>query len=158
MKRFLKRRISRSLPETLRVPVKPRHSAKFAEPVNTTFFVAETPSALQCGIDTDWSFPGPLVCENDLASWTDTPEGRAEFQSLARAARVTGVLFDIGANSGLNFSEVLRCEATEPSFCFRASSTGICGQNGLVEMLRKCGYLLHTSTGARLKPRDLSDC
>lgn len=91
MKRFLKRHISRFLPEALRASVKRRLSAKF-------------------------------VCENDLANWTDTPEGRAEFHSLARAARVGGVLFNIGAHSGLISAMFCAAEPQNQAFTFEPSS------------------------------------
>jgi FkbM family methyltransferase len=121
MKRFLKRRINRFLPDALRASFKRRLGAKFAEPVSTKFFVEETPSALKCRIDNDWSFLAPVVCKNDLANLTETAEGRAEFQSLSRAARTGGVLFDIGAHSGLISAMFCAAQPQNQAFAFEPS-------------------------------------
>ncbi len=116
MKRFLKKRFSRFLPDRLRASVKRRFNARFGEPVSTTFRVEETPFALKCTVDNDWSFLAPLVCKNDLANLTDTAEGRAEFHSLAQAALLGGTLFDIGAHSGL--ISAMFCEARQDNRAF----------------------------------------
>ncbi|MEP7014313.1 MAG: FkbM family methyltransferase [Verrucomicrobiota bacterium] len=101
MKRFLKNHIGRFLPDALRASIKTRMAAKFTQSVSTKFSVKELPSALKCTIDNLFSFLAPLVCKNDLANLTDTVEGRAEFHSLALAALAGGILFDVGAHSGL---------------------------------------------------------
>ena len=124
MKRFLKRRINRFLPDALRASVKRRFGAKFAEPVSTKFFVEETPSALKCRIESPeagWSFLAPVVCKNDLANLTDTPEGRAEFQSLSRVAKTGGALFDIGAHSGLISAMFCAAQPQNQAFAFEPS-------------------------------------
>lgn len=101
MKRFLKRRFNRFLPDALRDFIKRRLRAKFTEPVGTNLLVQETKSALRCTIDQSWSFLAPRACKADLVNFTDTLEGRAEIHSIAHVARDGGVLFDIGAHSGL---------------------------------------------------------
>jgi FkbM family methyltransferase len=101
MKRFLKTHLNRFLPSSVRSSIKRRMSAKFVAPVTSKFQIEQTPAALNCKIDNDISFLAPSHCKHDLAYFTDTTEGRAEFDSIARAARAGGVLFDIGAHSGL---------------------------------------------------------
>lgn len=121
MKRFLKKRLNRFLPEALRASVKRRLNAKFAEPVSTTFSVEELESALKCSIDNRWSFLVPLICKNDLANLTDVAEGRAEFHSLAQAAGTGGILFDIGAHSGLISAMFCAAQARNRAFAFEPS-------------------------------------
>ena len=124
MKRFLKRRLNRFLPNAVRASFKRRLGAKFAEPVSTKFVVEEISAALKCRIDSpeaSWSFLAPVGCKNDLANLTDTPEGRAEFQSLARAAKTGGVLFDIGAHSGLISAMFCAAQSQNKAFAFEPS-------------------------------------
>lgn len=121
MKRFLKQRLNRFLPDALRVSVKRRFNAKFAEPVSTTFSVEESESALRCRIDNRWSFLVPPICKNDLANLTDTAEGRAEFHSLAQAAKAGGILFDIGAHSGLISAMFCAAQTQNQAFAFEPS-------------------------------------
>ena len=101
MKRFLKTHLNRFLPSAMRNSIKHRMAAKFVTPVTSKIEVEQTSSALKCIIENDVSFLAPVNCVNDLAYFTTTSEGRAEFDSIARAARVGGFLFDIGAHSGL---------------------------------------------------------
>lgn len=125
MKRFLKKRLNRFLPDMLRGSVKRRLGAKFAEPVSTKFFIEETPAAIKCRIDSPeagWSFLAPVGCKNDLANLTDTPEGRAEFHSLSHAAKAGGVFFDIGAHSGLISAMFCAAHAQNRAFAFEPSS------------------------------------
>lgn len=121
MKRFLKKRFGKLLPEGLRTSVKNRLRSKFVEPVSTTFVVEETSFAFKCTIDNRWSFLAPVVCKNDLANLTDTAEGRAEFHSLAQAAQAGGALFDIGAHSGLISAMFCGARADNKAFAFEPS-------------------------------------
>jgi FkbM family methyltransferase len=121
MKRFLKKRLNRFLPDALRVSVKRRLNAKFAEPVSTTFSVEESASALKCRIDNRWWFLAPPVCKNDLANLTELAEGRAEFHSLAQAAETGGILFDIGAHSGLISAMFCAARPGNQAFAFEPS-------------------------------------
>ncbi len=101
MKRFLKRWFNRFLPGALRDSIKRRLEAKFVKPVEIKLIVEEIGAALRCTVDDSWSFLAPLVCRTGLANFTDSSEGCAEFNNIARAAEEGGVLFDIGAHSGL---------------------------------------------------------
>lgn len=101
MKRFLKKHFGRFLPDALRASIKQRLNAQFVEPVSSRFVVEETSSALKCAVPGGWSFLAPLISRNELANLTNTAEGRAEFHSLSKAAEKGGVLFDIGAHTGL---------------------------------------------------------
>lgn len=153
MKRFLKRRINRFLPGALRGSVKRRLGAKFAEPVSTRFFVEETPAALKCRIDSpeaDWSFLAPVGCKNDLANLTDTPEGRAEFHSLSLSAKTGGVLFDIGAHSGLISAMFCAAQAQNRAFAFEPSSV-------LVERLIAIRQLNRFAERMRIEPIGIGD-
>ena len=101
MKRFLKTHLNRFLPAPVRDAIKRRASAKFVAPVMSQIRVEERPACLNCKVDHDISFLAPANCKHDLAYFTDTVEGRVEFDGIARAARSGGILFDIGAHSGL---------------------------------------------------------
>ena len=101
MKRFLKTHLNRFLPSAVRRSIKQRMAAKFVTDVASKIEVEQTSAALKCRIEDDISFLAPLNCTHDLAYFTNTSEGRAEFDSIARTSRVGGFLFDIGAHSGL---------------------------------------------------------
>src|SRR6516165_11263485 len=101
MKRFLKTHLNRFLPDAVRSSIKRRMSAKFVAPVRSRICVEERPACLNCKVDDNISFLAPGNCKHDLAYFTDTVEGQVEFDGIARAARSGGVLFDIGAHSGL---------------------------------------------------------
>jgi len=101
MKRFLKTHLNRFLPSAVRSSIKDRFAARFIAPVTSNIEVVRTPAALNCRIDEDVSFLAPFNCNDELSYLANTPQGRAEFDSVARAGRGGGVLFDIGAHSGL---------------------------------------------------------
>lgn len=101
MKRFLKTHLNRFLPSGLRGSIKNRMTAKFTEPVRSRIKVEKTPPGLACRLDHDISFLAPFDCNAELFNLANTSQGRAEFDSVARAARSGGILFDIGAHSGL---------------------------------------------------------
>src|SRR5689334_18157449 len=101
MKRFLKTHLNRFLPNAVRRSIKNRLAAKFVSPVMSNIDLEETNGALKCTFDHDRSFLAPLNCRHDLGYFTNTAEGRAEFDSIARTSRDGGILFDIGAHSGL---------------------------------------------------------
>jgi FkbM family methyltransferase len=101
MKRFLKQNFNRFLPDVARVSLKRRLAAKFSEPVGINLVVDETESSLRCTIDNSCSFSVPLSFKNDLMHYTDSSDGRAEFYCIVKAAKTGGILFDIGAHSGL---------------------------------------------------------
>lgn len=100
MKRFLKTHLKRFVPSGVRNSVKRRMAEKFVSPVTSQIKIEEASGALKCAID-DISFFAPLDCIHDLNYFSETNEGRSEFDGIARAARGGGVLFDIGAHSGL---------------------------------------------------------
>lgn len=101
MKRFLKAHFNRFLPAAVRSSIKERLAARFVAPVTSNIQLVQTSDALNCRIDHDISFLAPLNCKDELTHLTQTPQGRAEFDSVARAGRTGGILFDIGAHSGL---------------------------------------------------------
>ncbi len=110
MRRFLKRYFARLVPGFVRARLKARAAATFKERANANFTLAETDEALSCKIDLhalpavndSFSFQAPLSCKDQLVKFTAAPSERAEFESLARAARLgAGILFDIGAHSGV---------------------------------------------------------
>jgi FkbM family methyltransferase len=101
MKRFLKQHLNRLLPDAARVSLKRQFAAKFNEPVDINLVVDQTESSLRCTINDSWSFLVPFSGKNDLMHYTDSSDGRAEFHCIASAARIGGILFDIGAHSGL---------------------------------------------------------
>jgi FkbM family methyltransferase len=121
MRRFLKRRINRFLPDRLRSSIKRRFNAKFAEPVGVNVTVEREGDALRCTIADVCSFLAPLSCQAGLANFTDSPEGRAEFANIARAAQTGGALFDIGAHSGLISAIFCAANSMNKAFSFEPS-------------------------------------
>ncbi len=101
MRRFLKQRFRRFLPRAVRRTLRQRFEAKFNSTVQTELRVEEIDSALCCTVDRLWSFLVPAAWKDDLNYLTTTSEGRGEIYNIAAAARQGGVLFDIGAHSGL---------------------------------------------------------
>ena len=102
MKRSTIRKLGRFLPGSVRERAKRHFLGQSIETVNTEFALEETSAAVVCRIDDSVSFSAPLACRNDLAHYTTSFEGRAEFAALYKAAsRQGGVLFDIGAHCGL---------------------------------------------------------
>jgi FkbM family methyltransferase len=102
MKRSTIRNLGRFMPGSLREYAK-RHFARHSiDPVKRNFAVEESESSVTCRIDDTITFLAPVACRNDLAHYTTSLEGRAEFAALVDAAsRPGGVLFDIGAHCGL---------------------------------------------------------
>jgi FkbM family methyltransferase len=101
MKRFLKTHLKRFVPSRVRNSVKQRMAAKFAAPVASQINIEHVPGALRCAINSDISFLAPSDCIHELKYFAETIEGRSEFDGIARASQSGGVLFDIGAHSGL---------------------------------------------------------
>lgn len=112
MRRFLKRHFARLTPGFVRASVKARAEAMFNTRTNASFMISETDSALRCKVDLlkhglqvvsdSFCFLAPLGCKDQLVHFTAKREERPEFETLARAARNEGgVLFDIGAHSGV---------------------------------------------------------
>jgi FkbM family methyltransferase len=112
MKRFLKRYFGRLVPDAVRTSVKKNAGDKFNPPVEATFVLEQIDTSLRCTIDSrpaisgaatdSFSFLAPLACKDQLVRFTSSLEGRGEFHNIARAARAgDGVLFDIGAHSGV---------------------------------------------------------
>ena len=112
MRRFLKKYFGRLVPGSVRARLKTRAAATFKERANAQFTIAETDAALSCAIELlkdglpvvndSFSFQAPLLCKDQLVNFTAASSERAEFESLARAARLGGsILFDIGAHSGV---------------------------------------------------------
>ena len=100
MKRFLKTHLKRFVPSAARNSIKRRMAAKFVAPVSSNIRIEEMGGTLKCTID-EIAFLAPINCLQDLKYFAETAEGRSEFDGIARAARDGGVLFDIGAHSGL---------------------------------------------------------
>jgi FkbM family methyltransferase len=121
MKRFLKTHLSRFIPSDLRSSVKNRMTAKFVAPVTAKIKVERVPAALNCRIDTDISFLAPADCNDELFNLANTTQGRAEFDSVARGARDGGVLFDIGAHSGLISALFCAADSSNRVFSFEPS-------------------------------------
>ncbi|MFN2508782.1 MAG: FkbM family methyltransferase [Chthoniobacterales bacterium] len=101
MKKFLRRHFNRFLPTWLRQQIKRRLQARFTSEVETKMVLEETFFHLRCSIEEVGSFLAPLDCKDDLVHFTATRDGRAEFDSIGGAAKSGGILFDIGAHTGL---------------------------------------------------------
>ncbi|MEY2427187.1 MAG: hypothetical protein QOJ40_72, partial [Verrucomicrobiota bacterium] len=101
MRRFLKQRMKRFVPSAIRRTLKQRFEQQFNGAARTDLVVEKFDGALRCTVDHSWSFLVPAAWENDLCYLTDTSEGRGEIYNIAEAARRGGILFDVGAHSGL---------------------------------------------------------
>jgi FkbM family methyltransferase len=97
MKRFLKQHFRHFLPGGIRRFLKRHLEARFHRPTTTVLKMEETESALRCTIDNSWSFLVPPARRADLAHLRDG----GELGPIVEAAMGGGVLFDIGAHSGL---------------------------------------------------------
>jgi len=102
MKRATIRRLGRLFPLRVRQFAKRRFLSQSIQEVEARFTLEEAGSSIRCRVDNSFSFLAPLACRNDLAHYTESLEGRAEFAALAAAAcDPGGALFDIGAHCGL---------------------------------------------------------
>lgn len=122
MKRSTIRNLGRLLPSSLRERAKRHFLGRSIDTVRTRFALEESPTAIVCRIDDTISFSAPLACKNDLAHYTTSFEGRAEFAALAEAATSPGgVLFDIGAHCGLISSLWCAAKTDNRVFSFEPS-------------------------------------
>ncbi|HET9419156.1 MAG TPA: FkbM family methyltransferase [Chthoniobacterales bacterium] len=100
MKRFLKRHFNRFLPDGARRALRRRWKAQFHPPTDAEFLLERVDSVLRCKVGNRFSFLAPLACDEQLVRFT-SGDGRAEFHATTCAAVQGGVLFDIGAHSGV---------------------------------------------------------
>lgn len=122
MKRSTIRNLGRLVPASLRERAKRHFVGRSINPVETRFALEESPAAVVCRIDDAISFSAPLACKNDLAHYTTSFEGRAEFAALSQAASEPGgVLFDIGAHCGLISSLWCAAKSDNRVFSFEPS-------------------------------------
>jgi FkbM family methyltransferase len=122
MKRSVIRKIGRLLPAGFRERAKRHYLGQSLDTVSNRFTLSESAAGVICTVDDAFSFSAPLERKNDLAYYTTSFEGRAEFAALAQAASEPGgVLFDIGAHCGL--ISALWCGAGTGNrvFCFEPS-------------------------------------
>jgi FkbM family methyltransferase len=121
MRRFLKQHFNRFLPDVVRRSLKRRLEAKFQTPVNANVVLEQKDGVLQCKIDNWCSFFAPLACKDQLAHFTAALDGRAEFHTIACAAKGGGVLFDIGAHSGVISALFCAANPQNRAFSFEPS-------------------------------------
>jgi FkbM family methyltransferase len=121
MRRFLKQHFNRFLPDIVRRALKRRFDAKFQTPVAADLVVEQTNGVLRCKIDNAFSFLAPLACREQLDRFTNAVDGRAEFHTIACAAKGGGVLFDIGAHSGVISALFCSANAQNRTFSFEPS-------------------------------------
>jgi FkbM family methyltransferase len=122
MKRSVIRKIGRFLPSGFRERAKRHYLGQSLETVKNRFTLSESSAGVVCTVDDAFSFSAPTERKSDLAYYTTSFEGRAEFAALAQAAlEQGGVLFDIGAHCGL--ISALWCGARTDNrvFCFEPS-------------------------------------
>jgi FkbM family methyltransferase len=102
MKRSAIRKLGRFLPQGVRQAAKRHFLGQSIETVQARFALEKSGASIICRINDAFSFSAPRAGENDLAHYTRSFEGRAEFAALAKAAADPGgSLFDIGAHCGL---------------------------------------------------------
>lgn len=122
MKRSVIRKVGRLVPSALRERAKRFYVGQTLDPVSNRFTVSESATAVRCAVDDAFSFAAPIESKNDLAHYTTSFEGRAEFAALARAASEQGgVLFDIGAHCGLISALWCAARSGNRTFCFEPS-------------------------------------
>ena len=138
MRRFLKKHLNRYLPDRVRQSVKRRFAAKFGGVIEANLVFKETASALRCTIDDAWGFDAPLDCKDDLVHFTTTLAGRAEFYSIAQAAKSGGALFDIGAHSGLISALFCAANSQNRAFSFEPSPI-LCERLSAIRILNQFG-------------------
>ena len=161
MRRFLKRHFARLVPGSVRASFKTRAEALFKERANANFTIAETGGALSCKVDllkdglpvvTDsFSFLAPLSCKDQLVYFTANRAERPEFESLARmACNNGGVLFDIGAHSGV--VSALFCAANPQNRVFSFEPSPI-----LAERIHEIRELNSFGERIRIEPIGIGD-
>jgi FkbM family methyltransferase len=121
VKRFFKQHFNRFLPDTVRRSLKRRLEKKFHAPVDAHFTLEERNGVLWCKIDNGFSFLAPLACKDQLVRFTTALDGRAEFHTIACAAKQGGALFDIGAHSGVISALFCAARLQNRAFSFEPS-------------------------------------
>jgi FkbM family methyltransferase len=122
MKRSVIRKIGRLLPLGVRERAKRHFLEQSLETVSNRFTLCESAAAIHCTVDDAFSFSAPLARKSDLAHYTVSFEGRAEFAGLAEAAsKEGGILFDIGAHCGLISTLWCGARTGNQAFCFEPS-------------------------------------
>ena len=122
MKRSVIRKIGRLLPSGFRERAKRHYLGQSLDAVTNQFTLAESPAGVVCTVDDAFSFSAPLKRKSDLAYYTTSFEGRAEFAALGQAAfKRGGVLFDIGAHCGLISALWCGARIDNRVFCFEPS-------------------------------------
>jgi FkbM family methyltransferase len=122
MKRSTIRGLGRFMPRSLREYAKRQFTGHSIDPVDRSFTLDEEGPNLICRIDEQICFAAPVSCRNDLAHYTTSLEGRAEFAALVDVATSPGgVLFDIGAHCGLISSLWCAARAANHAFGFEPS-------------------------------------
>src|SRR5438105_12583657 len=99
MKRSIIRKVGRVLPAAFRERAKRYYLRQSIDAVTNRFTLEETGAAVICRIDGAFSFSAPIATKHDLAHYTTSFEGRAEFAALAHAARDPGAAWARAANS-----------------------------------------------------------
>jgi FkbM family methyltransferase len=122
MKRSVIRKLGRLVPSAFRDRAKRYYLEQSLEPVSNRFTLSESGSAVTCRVDDAFSFSAPVESKSDLAHYTTSFEGRAEFAALARTASDQGgVLFDVGAHCGLISSLWCAAKSDNRTFAFEPS-------------------------------------
>ena len=138
MKRSVIRRIGRLLPAGFRERAKRHYLEQSIETVSNRFTLSESADAVSCTVDDAFSFVAPIARKSDLAHYTASFEGRAEFACLAQAAsKQGGVLFDIGAHCGL--ISTLWCAARTENRVFSFEPSPVLSQH-LAEIRELNGF------------------
>ena len=110
------------MPRSLREYAKRQFTGHSIDPVERNFRLDEAGATIICRIDETISFIAPVSCRSDLAHYTVSLEGRAEFAALVDAATSPGgVLFDIGAHCGLISTLWCAAQPANRAFSFEPS-------------------------------------
>ncbi len=101
MKRQLKYLARRLLPQSLVQLIKAMYARDFNRSNLPPVALAEMDGFIRCTVGDLRPFDAPFDCKSELVHYASTDEGRSEFAEIARYSRRGGLLFDIGAHTGL---------------------------------------------------------
>lgn len=137
MKRQLKQLAQTFVPGPLLQRIKAMYVSRTQGEDFPALRLEEMGAFVRCTLEGLEPFDVPQDCKSDLVLFTDTYEGRTEVAGIARLARRGGVLFDIGAHTGLMAAVFCAAHPENRTFCFEPSPM----LQSRLEAMRKVGHL-----------------
>ncbi len=137
MKRQLKQLARSIVPGPLLQRIKAMYVRKTQGEDFPAMRLEEKGDAIRCTLEGLQPFVVPGDCKSDLVLFTETHEGRSEVAGIARLARRGGVLFDVGAHTGLMSAVFCAAHPENRTICFEPSPM----LQGRLEAMRALGHL-----------------